>query len=98
MCLKDARNVLNTFGWVRHTLGNETCGFCATGAIRYAANVVMGKTVSPREVLISEAMDLLYQKLHETHGMLSVVSWNDYCAASKDEVIAMFDAAIAASE
>lgn len=85
--LQKAKELLEEHGWIKGTSHNDD-GYCAAGAIAAVACGHWGHSLDAYFVLRRTIKQ-------ETRGCaLDVVDWNDQLCQTKDEAIAMFDAAI----
>lgn len=71
-----AIEVLETYGWVQHSLGNDKYGYCALGAIYRARGLLDGKDAT----LPGPAADVFED----------ITEWNDKPERTADEVILAF--------
>ena len=85
--LRDARSLIDKFGWNNTELGSRESGFCALGAVIYSSQFVREQINPIRLLMLSGPMpDRM------------VVEQNDLFIKSKEECLAWFDRAIALAQ
>jgi hypothetical protein len=99
--LKSAKDVILQYGWVQGTQGDRESGFCATGAIWEAAGyrVPSGLSDVARWQVLVEAQaaeSVLFDVLRNL--LIGPRVFNDTIGRTKEEVLALFDTAIARAE
>jgi hypothetical protein len=93
--LKAAKVVLNDYGWIQGDTGNRHVGFCALGAVREAAT---GQDFGIAAMILRpNAYDALVDA-SRSEALVPVSTFNDTPGRTKDEVLALFDRAIAQVE
>lgn len=90
--LVGGKAIIEEYGWVQGRFGDTTRGFCAYGAMDYAWVTREGPKVGKPELYNAVRL------FRETAGAPSVDRWNDEICRTKEEVLAMFDKAIARAE
>ena len=90
--LQRARAALVEHGWRQGTFGTTERGFCALGAVRFAAYDIDGTYLLTDETRAFEVRKLLECVMPVGYGL---PGWNDYAARTIDDVLALFDRAIA---
>lgn len=91
--LEKAKSALLQYGWIKGSMGSTKTGFCSMGAIGHAC--------SNLHEISNCIIGLLHEQLHKAHQINSdkisgVAAWNDNRDIKLDQVLAMFDMAIAA--
>lgn len=96
--LRRARDLLLEKGWTQGTFDN-THGYCTLGACHYS--FPQETPTSLRDATCSTMRNVLFTTIQATYGAehpaesMSVIIWNDTPGRTKDEVLAVFDQAIA---
>lgn len=73
--LRSAAATIDTYGWIRHALGNKKDGFCAIGALSISKD--------------SSAAYITAKQL-VTAVVGPIAAWNDYSVYDKSEVTGLF--------
>lgn len=94
--LKAARHYIEQNGWTQGALRNiEDGSICAMGAVCLAAGMQIG---SPTSVLVEwDRHQEMYDELkkHVPEGFFDVAAYNDDPATTKQDVLNLFDKALA---
>lgn len=80
-----AKNIIETFGFTKHTFGSEESGFCAIGALNH---------LSVPSKRYWTAMRYLSHAVQNRTGNGSIALFNDSPVTSKEDVLDLFAAAI----
>lgn len=84
--IRKAANVLEKYGWIKRSYGDESRGFCAIGSLGRVENPndPLGRGPSSPAGLAAE------RYLASNCGCLQLYRWNDEVAKSKEQVIKFF--------
>lgn len=87
--LRNAADLIEYCGWVKHQLGNENIGFCSIGAIETVTDGLVDG--GPNETWLDGAEALFHLGKHINNPC--VATWNDYRQRTKRQVIEAMRAA-----
>jgi hypothetical protein len=87
---------IRTYGWTQHEFGDINDGFCINGAVNYAGtgDSVWVRLEHPNFKVLQSAK----HALRNVFDILFLAEWNDEPGRTKEEVIALFEQAIAKLE
>lgn len=93
--LVEARDAIVEHGWIQRAYGSPAAGFCILGALGYVTVDNGYDTVTQAQ--FTEARDKLFAELNrsEWKSHRSLAGFNDYEETTQDDVLALFDRAIA---
>lgn len=106
--LRAARSLIARCGWQPDHLGSPFAGYCIAGAVYEAAGFLNGSEIrdprTPDELNTWEAATDAFAALAQTLGIgvkrraafAAITEWNSAVPQNRDEVLAVFDRAIAA--
>lgn len=102
-----ARTVIDLVGWCQHAsaqdknnlsvspLSPQAASYCAIGALFKVTNKC---ALENDNYALKEAKQALIAALPATYDLVSIADYNDADCRTKDEILALFDAAILAQE
>ncbi len=85
--LRIAREKIMKFGWVQRYSGNESRGFCLTGAINDAKH-------DKAACVACAALSFISMKFVVLTGGYSMIMWNDAAGRTVEQVLDLLDRAI----
>lgn len=91
--LMDAKAAIIEHGWITGALGNTEKGFCIAGAL---AHVLGGNTLVMLDTDKLSKFRNVVRKLANLVGQTTISGWNDHPGRTQQEVLDLFDTAIAA--
>lgn len=99
--LQTARKFLDDYGWIQGDYGHEDIGFCAIGAIWTAVWKFFPRGTGEQRERGGRLAGRAAKQLKDSIAWpfsSTLASWNDEPGRTKEEVLALFDSAIATLE
>ena len=101
--LTGARDAITRHGWRKGAIGSESEGFCVYGAMDYAMIQRGERDYTPAFEQATDALGAAILERLPTHKrlrtrQLQIATWNDRTDTTLDDINAVLDRAIKASE